>query len=267
MVMKVALTSLVCLAVVSILVGCGGSMAVLAQGGDDAQASALVDKSLDAIGGQAAWSKVDSIDCWALVTSYDETNLAELSRRKLTIYPGPRKISTVIDTNEGPVRITADESGIMRSMFFRDKLEPDVADRLGRELAMILYHVLGPLNLTDSTEVPGGVSNAQIAGQDVIRLSVDGGSGGGAAYYFQGQTGYLRFVTFGADEKGSQGTAAIYDYMKLNEGLSVPRRIRIVKIGRTSIIGDQPVLDVELTDVSVQKGIKSTRMWRQTTSW
>ncbi len=265
--MKVALTSLVCLAGVSILAGCGGSLAFLTPGGDDSQANALVDKSLDAIGGQAAWSQVGSIDCWAIVTSYDETGLVTLSRLKLSIYPGPRKISTVIDTSDGPVSVTADESGIIRSWLFPLKLDGDVAQRLDRELAMILYHVLGPLNLTDSTEVPGSVSNVQIAGEDLIRLAVDGGPDSGAAYYFQGPEGLLRFVTFGADEKGSQGTAAIYDYMNLPDGLSVPRRIRIVKIGQTSIIGDQPVLVVELTDVSVQIGIKSTHMWQRLTNW
>lgn len=265
--MKVAVTSMVCLVGVSILAGCGGSMASIMPGGDDSQAKALVDKSLDAIGSQAAWSKVGSIDCWAIVTSYDETGLATLTRLKLTIYPGPRKISTVIQTSDGSVGVTADESGIIRSMFSRDKLDADLAQRLDRELAMILYHVLGPLNLIDGTEVPGSVSNVQVAGEDVIRLSVDGSSPGGAAYYFKGPEGILRFVTFGADEKGSQGTAAIYDYINLPDGLSVPRRIRIVKIGQTSIIGDQPVLVVELTDVSVQRGIKSTHMWRRVTNW
>jgi len=265
--MKVALTSLVCLAGVLILAGCGGSMGFLKPGGDDSQADALVDKSLDAIGSQAAWSKVGSIDCWAIVTSYDEAGLAALTRLKLTIYPGPRKISTVIQTSDGPVSVTADESGIIRSMFFPLKLDGEVAQRLDRELAMILYHVLGPLNLIDGTEVPGSVSNVQVAGEDLIRLSVDGGSPGRAAYYFKGQERLLRLVTVGGDEKGSQGTAAIYDYINLPDGLSVPRRIRIVKIGQTSIIGDQPVLVVELTDVSVHRGIKSTRMWRRVTNW
>ncbi len=269
--MKLALTLLVCLAGGTILAGCGGSLASSMPGGDNIQTNTLVDKSIDAIGGAAAWSKVNAIDCWAIVTSYDEAGLATLSRLKLSIYPGPRKISTVIETSDGPVNVTADESGLVKSKIktriFGDKLAPEVSQRLNRELPIILYHVLGPLNLADETETPGNVSNVQIAGEDLIRMSVSGGSDGGDAYYFKGQGGLLRLVTLGAGEKGSQATAALYDYMKLPDGLSVPRRIKIAKIGRTSIIGDQTVLDIELSDVSIGKGIKSSRMWRKATSW
>jgi len=72
------------------------------------------------------------------------------------------------------------------------------------------------------------------------------------AYYFDADSGLLRFVTAGADQAGGEGTVTIYDYSRMAGGRMFPRRLRAVKIGRLVLIGEEPVWEADLSNVSLR---------------
>ena len=110
--------------------------------------------------------------------------------------------------------------------------------------------------MTSKTKVKA-VAKTRVEGVAVVRVGVDDPSGQVVAYYFDASTNMLRFVTGGADAPGGAGNITVYSpresYTMLPNGLAFPKAFRINKIGQDVLLSDKPVLEVEFSNVTVEK--------------
>lgn len=237
------------LACVVLLAGCSQSPPLAAYRPYDlGQAESIVVMSVEWMGGLAEWRKVDTVRADALLTIYDARGQASVSRQEQTIDLGAGTITAEERTPQGPLRIKAGIDDI-----------PPAPGGAAWALATLAHRVRGPLQLLGHAEQVESARPRRLGGHDVIRVAVKGEGCVASAYYFDATTGMLRYVTAGGDSPGDEGTVTAYEYMPLGPqggtlpsgGKVFPRRITIVSIGEHVLIGDEPLLEVTYSNVSL----------------
>jgi hypothetical protein len=192
------------------------------------------------------WQRVQRIDATALVTSYDSGGLQTVDRVKLSMDFRSGEIRAHGQSTLGPWSAQADRRGGCTG---------SGPAGVCRNMKIILHRSAGPLNLLYGDKV-GAVRWARVSGQDVVRVGAQGQDKAPLAYYFDTTTSMLRFLTSGGDAPGARGTVTIYgpkeSYVMLPDGLVFPRTFRLVKIGRDTLVGEQPVLEVEFSDIRIR---------------
>jgi len=242
-----AVVVLSCAAVV--FTGCGDLGARPYGDGDLGPARDVVLAAVDALGGRQAWDEVAYIEAWALVSAYDESAAAHISRQRLVIDLRADRITAYANAPSGYWKATVDRDG--KCSFKARGFQSDELYELrtGRQLELILAHVPGPLNLLRPDQHALNVREANLDGVDLTRVGVLDDDGVPWAYYFDRTGNVLRFVTCGGDRPGEPGTFASYKYMMTPQGLAFPEQIRIVRIGEHTVSGGAPVLEVQFEQV------------------
>jgi hypothetical protein len=220
--------------------------------GSEQEARQVVSAGLDAIGGLAAWRRADTVRATAVVTLYDKTQAAYVSRQRHRIDLDGRRIRAWGETARGRWRAEAGADGHGTFHAGDSEMDPAVQQGIVDALALLAHRVRGPLNLLDGPNRPAVVAPVRIAGQSLRRVAVAPDGGEVAAYYFGADPNdrALRLVTAGADRPGRDGTVTLYTYRDVG-GLSFSSRIQVVRLGRHVLIGTERVLDVAYTDVRV----------------
>ncbi len=209
----------------------------------------VVAGSIDAMGGIGRWRSVGSIEAVAVVSIYDDTGKAMINEQHQVIKLEKDVILASARTAEGSWTAAVDGDGDSQ---FKSKGFAESSERredLVESLQTILHRVRGPMNLCVGEEKIAATERVRINGQDLIRVSVTGGSAGVKAYYFDAQTHALKMITAGADEAGGDGTVTVYSWKMFPNGMVFPVRISVRKIGKNVLIGDTPVLEVEYRKV------------------
>lgn len=125
------------------------------------------------------------------------------------------------------------------------------SEAIAKTLRLLLHRLRGPLNLVGGTERIRSIQDVCILDQRLVRVAVEGDTRLAAAYYFDPVTKLLRYVTCGADKPGGEGTVTIYTWRRFPDGKVFPCSLKVVKIGQHVLIGEQPVLEADYSDVRV----------------
>ncbi|MFB3892366.1 MAG: hypothetical protein ACE15C_10130 [Phycisphaerae bacterium] len=207
----------------------------------------VITKSIDSIGGLKDWQKVKTVQAVAIVTSYDNAGAALVDRLDLTMDFAAGTIQAAGRATTGSWTAKADIGGAFGS-------EGPAPAAMVSCLPTILHRCEGPLNFLH-TDKALNIRRARVNGADVDRVGATGPNGARLAYYFDTVTGLLRFLSAGDDTAGGRGTVTIYgreSYVMLPSGLVFPHKFRIVKLGRDTLVGETPVLEVEFTDIKAK---------------
>jgi len=211
----------------------------------------VVAGSIDALGGLTAWEGVGKVHATAVVSYYQANGQADIDRLTLTFDFDAGQVEAMGLTPEGCWKATVTRDGKCTIQGARSK------DATSRELGLLLSRSAGPLNFVTSKTKVKAVAKTRVEGVAVVRVGVDDPSGQVVAYYFDASTNMLRFVTGGADAPGGAGNITVYSpresYTMLPNGLAFPKAFRINKIGQDVLLSDKPVLEVEFSNVTVEK--------------
>ncbi len=261
---RVALTLL---AACCLLAGCGREKKVdpyarfeLGQGRD------VVAEAVKAMGGLERWEQVDNIKADAIVKIYDDDGTAFVTHqqqdvrlhgmkltlwgRKLTFLKGQLKAYAPL--HDGRLRLTVTEEGDSSLKVRGMELDEASRQRIIERMGLLLHRLRGPLNLLGQQEEVRTARRSRIQDQQVVRVGVVGGDDDVRAYYFDARDGLLRYVTAGADRAGGEGTVTTYEYTMLGSGMVFPSRLRVVNVGRHTLLGEQPLLEVEYSNVRMK---------------
>lgn len=213
------------------------------------EAQSTVDGSLEAMGGLKRWKSAGPFRADAVVTLYDEAGAAAANRHQQVIHIRRGRLQASAEVPGGRWVARANARGKVRFKANGAELPAGLKARLLAALPTVLHRLRGPLNLYGYGDRAGEVTRVRLDGRDLVRVAATGRRSGVRAYYFDARTNVLRFVTTGADRAGEDGTVTVYDYQSLPNGMAVPARLSVVKIGRHALVGDQPVLEVEYSNI------------------
>jgi len=208
--------------------------------------------AIDAIGGVDAWKHVTTVHASALVTAYDEKGTAHVDRQQHVIDLRGGKIAALGVAARGTwtADVRDDGTGSVSASGFA--MDGESERRIIGSLSRLAHHVRGPLNFLYGRERGRAPEQVKIGGNELVRVGVDGDNRRAIAYYFDPRSGMLRMMTSGADSPGKDGTVTLYTYEMLPDGIGLPTRIRVVRIGRHVLVGEQPVMEVEYSNVRVR---------------
>ncbi len=245
--MRTARVGLICLFAAAISTGCVEYHEEALELGP---ASDVVSASIENLGWTKAFGKrLGKASFVAIVTTYDKDGHKYTDRQKMVIDLSANKISAAGATPQGTWKASADGEGA-----FSVSAKPSVNTALVRKrmkpaLATLLHRLRGPYNLLAGREKARTPRNDQIGGLPVTRVGVTGDNRMAVAYYFGSATGILKYVTRGGDAPGSNGTVTTYEYRSLKNGATFPSSVEVNRIGRNVLLGQTPVLLVEISDV------------------
>ncbi|MFW6146674.1 MAG: hypothetical protein ACOC7R_05010 [Planctomycetota bacterium] len=200
---------------------------------------------------------VDTLETTAVVTTYESDGTAVVRTMRLDV-----DVSDGVMTAEGNLpggswsaRITVDHWGILHPLsvgWVRDygalhlnmKQEKDLA----RMLRLILHRIRGPINLLEGGgEEIVAVEDVFVAGYDATRMIASGRPELALAYFFADDQ--LTMIAQGAVEPGGRGEVTVYTTERTAAGAIQPAGFEVMKIGQDSLIGQQKIMAVRLTDV------------------
>lgn len=246
------------------LAGCSGEQVSPALRGPGAELAA---NSIGAEGG-ANWYGVKAITATAIVTSYDDNGQAHISQQwqVIDLCKGVICATAVAPSGGWNAQVPLCGQGQIEGW----GTEPTEShQRVLADLRATLVRLYGPRMFYQGA-VAGPVTSRRLGGQDLLRLPVEHGSRANcpceagqacwakhdplAAMYIDPRTCLVRFITSGCDQPGHEGIITeLGDYCRLPCGLTLPTRIDTYRIGDDVLLGDVPVLKVELRNVRVLK--------------
>ena len=209
-----------------------------------------VKKSILALGNVSKWNEVRRIEGEVALCMYGDRGDPYVSRYTVRM---------IFDPGLKPKRIVARSMSDMKFMLDLDAKGRDSAPRYSRdprlqqEVARALYLYMlkfrGPWNLLSDRPLTV-TGDCRIVGEDLTRVGVDKG-----AYYFKRDTHLLRYVTTGADLPGQEGLITTYEYVVQNDGLAIPHKILVTRLGRHVLIGVDPVMSGEIFGIKFYKTV------------
>ena len=256
--MNIARLGMIFLAGLVVVAGCGesaevqlGATAPLA-GVQLGPARDIIAASLDSMGGLPAWQKVQRIRANAIVTMYDFESVPYVNRQKQVLNVREGTLAVEATNPRGTWNLTSKADGTcsmnVRGLWPAD----DKVVVIACSTATLLHRLRGPLNFLLTDERPDSAVATRFDGKDVVRVGVTGDTEWAAAYYFDATTGLLRYVTSRGDGPYEYGTVTIYDYIMLPNGMAFPKRIKVVALGDYAMIGEQVLLEADLSDVRIR---------------
>lgn len=213
-------------------------------------AAQIASTSIDNLGWCGAGERIKSARFTAIVTTYDEAGKSYTDRQEMVVDFKADTITAVGGTPQGSWKAVADDDGKFKLKADKAVDKGKVTRRMAATMATLLHRLRGPHNLLGHGERARTADAMRVDGQNVVRVSVDGDNRKAVAYYFDAASGILRLVTAGADRAGREGTVTLYHYDSLPNGAAFPDRIRVARIGKHVLVGEEPVFEVEISDVS-----------------
>lgn len=209
----------------------------------------VVTRSIDTMGGLSAWRNVDQVYASAVVAIRDSSGVSRVERLKLTMMFSRGEILAEGVSPQGEWAALAKRDG---RCSVKGPAPMDKAT-LGPMLAVILHRVAGPLNLVLDDEKVLDAGPSRQGGFAVNRVSVKDSFDRRYAYYFDTSTSLLRYLTAGDETPAGQGTVTVYggpeSYITLPGGLLLAKQFRVNRVGQNVLVGETPVLEVNLSDV------------------
>jgi len=212
-------------------------------------AKPVVSKCVEAIGGLRRWQSMKPIAAVALVTMYDSDGKALVNEQQQVIDVLGNSIRAVARMPKGTWSARVSGNGSAAFEATGPGVPAETSARLIEALRLTLHRVRGAFNLLGQGERAIGAEPARVAGDDLVRVPVEGGSAEARAYYFDPGSRMLKYMTAGADAPGGEGTVTTYTYQLMPNGAAFPEKISVVRIGDHVLIGDQPVLEVQYSQV------------------
>ena len=213
-------------------------------------AAQIASASIDNLGWCRDGKRIKSARFTAIVTTYDKNGKSYTDRQEMVADFQADTITTIGGTPQGAWKAVADDDGKFKLKADDAVDEAKVTERMASTLAVLLHRLRGPYNLLGPSERARTAEAVRVDGQDVVRVSVDGDNRKAIAYYFDAASGILKFVTAGADRPGKDGVVTVYRYASLPNGVAFPSLIKVARIGQHVLVGDEPVFEVEISDVS-----------------
>jgi len=248
--MKAVHVAVMCVAL-ALLAGCQSDNTIDPAAADLGQAGPIVRRSLEAAGGRRPMHEVAAVSADVALTVHPESGAVYLLPHRLEADLLSSRLKASGRTPMGRWQAVVDPQGRYRLLSYGLSKVDMERELLGKVLGLVLHRLRGPVNLLD-VDRPLRAARALVGGVAVIRVGVEGRPEQAMAYYFDAGSGLLRFITTGADQPGGEGTVTIYEYSRMADGRMFPHRLRAVKIGRLVLIGDEPVWEADLSNVSLR---------------
>jgi len=247
--MRRALPSVLCLLGAVLLTGCLSEQErMLRRLGPAAE---ITTASMKNLGWGQLGEGIEEARFTAVVTTWDDEQRSYTDRQEMVVDLEDGWIESVGGTPQGSWEATATDTGRFRIQADRAVDEEKVEQRIASALHTLLHRLRGPYNLLVTDERARTAEKTRIDGQPVVRVGVEGDNRMAVAYYFDAALGVLKFVTTGADHPGGSGTVTVYEYDSLPNGVLFPRRIRVMKLGQHVVVGNTPVLEVQISNVEL----------------
>lgn len=211
-------------------------------------ASGVLERAIDAIGGRDKLTAAEDLQGQAVVTVYqpDGPRYPSLQQHRLDLPGGELNATGLLAGGRWEARVASAGGSRIEGDGFA--IDADDARRIAEALATTLHRMRGAINLLGRAETLPAAERVTVAGKAYHRIRV---KQQGRAYYFE-PAGRLAMVTEGGDEPGQDGTVTLYDYTRLDNGLSVPKALRVMAIGRNVLVGESPRLTVEYLELAAE---------------
>jgi len=204
------------------------------------------------MGGYERWNRVGEIRATAIVTTYDSSGTAHVNQQLQRIDIRNGKIVASARTGRGSWRATARINERCRLKARGFKPDKDTESRICKAIETLVHRVRGPLNLLGCDERAGSVTDAQVEGENLVRVAATDETESALGYFFDSSTGQLRFVTSLSQGFEQKETVTAYDYMMLGDGTAFPHRISVAEVGENVLVGASPILEVEFRKVEIR---------------
>jgi hypothetical protein len=211
-------------------------------------AKPIVTASIANLGWSRAGLDIQTASFTAIVTTYDETGKSFTDRQTMVVDLAKVTITATGGTPQGAWTAQADDYGKFDLQADEGVDVAAVGKRMAPTMRVLLRRIRGPYNIVGDERRPA-VEPVRVAGQDVVRVSLGAGSPQAVAYYFDASTAVLKYVTTGADRPAAKGTITDYLYQSLPNGVLFPSRIKVAHLGQFVLIGEKPILEVEISQV------------------
>ena len=212
-------------------------------------AAEITTASLNNLGWSQLGEEAEEVSFTAIVTTWDAQQRSFTDRQEMAVDFEEGEIESIGGTPQGSWQAEATDTGGFSLKADRGVDEEQVAQRMAPTLQTLLHRLRGPYNLLVTDERARTAEDTRVDGQAVVRVGVEGDNRMAVAYYFDATLGVLKFVTAGADRAGGEGTVTVYEYDSMPNGVLFPSRIRVMKLGRHVVVGDTPVLEVQISNV------------------
>jgi len=212
-------------------------------------AKPIVTASIANLGWSRAGTEIQSASFTAIVTTYDEAGKSFTDRQTMVVDLAKVTITATGGTPQGTWTAQVDDHGQFDVQADKAVDAAAVRKRMAPALRALLRRVRGPYNILGD-ERPRTVESVRVAGQDAVRVSLGTGTPEAVAYYFDASTAILKYVTTGADRPAAKGTITEYQYQSMPNGVLFPSRIKVAHLGQFVLIGEKPILEVEISEVT-----------------
>ena len=217
------------------------------------EAREIIERSVEWLGGYDAWKNVTKVVATAIVTVYDENGTAFTNRQHQRIDVHEGKIYATAQAGEGRWEATACRNGRCRIRSEGFVPEAKFKKQTSQALTTLADRLPGPLALINFRGNVLSTAPVRLGGEDLIRVELRDTGGKRKGYYFDATSGELRFVTSVSESGESRDTVTAYTFMMLPNGLAFPRKIQVFRQGENVILGKQPILEAEYSDVEVHR--------------
>jgi hypothetical protein len=209
----------------------------------------IVTASIANLGWSRAGAEIETARFTVIVTTYDEAGKSFTDRQQMVVDLAKVTITTTGGTPQGTWTAGIDEKGQFDVQADKGVDTVAVQKRMDATLRVLLRRIRGPYNILGDRR-SRTVESVRVAGQEVVRVSLGAGSPQAVAYYFDAATAILKYVTTGADRPAAKGTITDYQYQSLPNGVLFPSRIKMAHLGQFVLIGEKPILEVEISEVT-----------------
>ncbi len=205
--------------------------------------------AVQSMGGLDAWQSADDVRARAVVTIYGNGVDAYVTRTEQLIDLPGGTVRASADAPAGEWRGTARVDGKVRTSGTLGDERHD--KRLAEAMVMLIRRLRGPMNLLAPGVQTSAAERVSVAGEKCLRVAVSGDPMGADAYYFDATTHVLRYITVPADE-GRGPSVTVLTYAIQPNGMAFCRHVSVVRPGEFTLVGDEPVLEVDYTEVEIR---------------
>lgn len=211
-------------------------------GRGDSDPEPVITRGIVVSGGVSGYRHARDVEAEAVLVLHGEDGARSLTYHRMVLDIPGGVVRSVWRTTQG-------RAGDLERATVRAGDPAEQSDPVRQALAVLAHRIRGPLNLLDSGVKPGQPTKRQVGEVDCVRVPVAGRNARATAYYFDVTTGLLRFVEAESGPAGRGPTVTVYDYEDATGSLMLPRRLRLVRRGELNLVGETPLLEVELTNV------------------
>ncbi len=214
----------------------------------DVQAArSALQRGQDASGTVQQWRRAVPVRSVVLVSFYEPDGAANIRRMEIRVNPLAGEMTAWGITPLGPWQLSVRQKDDGTFDMLYEGPDDDASGWLPRAMAMLLHRIRGPLNVLRGPEQTVSVGPADVGGIDeaLTRVGVDASASAARtqAYYFDAKSNRLRLITTHADTPGQEGLVSEIEFAESPDLPTLPRQIRIHRIGEFALIGPEKVLE------------------------